>query len=158
MVDIRQENNHTQGAASTTPETITISMILEDLDNGVDRTGIKAKYNLEAWEVKQMFDHPKLKGKKAKRVKKLSFSFIDDTSSDKLPGQIDLEDAIETENQSMKDVMIDEINGRKTMDAQDQVQSMGESKTEAEVVITETEKTLNNLETRADDWSNSTQF
>ena len=58
----------------------------------------------------------------------------------------------------MKDVMIDEINGRKTMDAQDQVQSMGESKTEAEVVITETEKTLNNLETRADDWSNSTQF
>ena len=59
-----------------------------------------------------MFDHPILKGKKAKRVKKLSFNFVDDTvNTDVLPGQVDLEDAIE-----------DELNGRKQMDAQDQLQ------------------------------------
>jgi hypothetical protein len=88
---------------------------------------------MEAWEVKQVFDHPVLKGKKAKRVKRLSFSFVDDTvqtNPDVLPGQIDLEDAIETENQSMKDVMIDEINGRKTMDAQDQLSEISAMKFE----------------------------
>jgi hypothetical protein len=132
MVEMR-ENNQEQESNNTTPQTITTSMILEDLDNGIDRNGIKAKYNMEAWEVKQVFDHPVLKGKKAKRVKRLSFSFVDDTvqtNPDVLPGQIDLEDAIETENQSMKDVMIDEINGRKTMDAQDQLSEISAMKFE----------------------------
>ncbi len=78
MVETRI-NPDTGNTDSATPETITTSMILEDLENGIDRTGIKTKYNLEAWEVKQMFDHPVLKGKKAKRVKKLSFNFVDDT-------------------------------------------------------------------------------
>ena len=66
-----------------TPQTITVSMILEDLDNGIDRNAIKEKYNLQAWEVKQMFEHPSLKGKKAKKVRKLSFNFVDDTALDK---------------------------------------------------------------------------
>ena len=110
MVEIRENNNRMQ--ADTTPETITTSMILEDLESGIDRNVIKTKYNLETWEVKQMFDHPILKGKKAKRVKKLSFNFVDDTvNTDVLPGQGDLEDAIEAE-----------LNGRKQMDAQDQLQ------------------------------------
>ena len=78
-----------------------------------------------------MFDHPVLKGKKAKRVKKLSFTFVDDTvhtSPDVLPGQIDIEDAIQEEesNTSMKDAMIDELNGRIEMDVQDQSQEMTE--------------------------------
>ena len=80
MVETRI-NPNTGSTESVKPETITTSMILEDLENGIDRTGIKAKYDLEAWEVKQMFDHPVLKGKKAKRVKKLSFTFVDDTVS-----------------------------------------------------------------------------
>jgi hypothetical protein len=62
-----------------TPTRITTTMILEDLENGIDRNGIQEKYNLEAWEVKQMFIHPALKGKKAKKVRKLSFEFVDDT-------------------------------------------------------------------------------
>ena len=66
----------------TKPETITVSMILEDLESGIDRTGIQTKYNLEKWEVTQMFQHPTLKGKKAKKVKKLSFNFVDDTTPD----------------------------------------------------------------------------
>ena len=70
-----------------TPNVITISMILEDLDNGVDRKGIQTKYGLEAWEVKQMFDHPKLKGKKARKIRKLSFEFVDDTETQENPNQ-----------------------------------------------------------------------
>jgi len=65
-----------------TPETITVTMILEDLDNGIDRTGIQEKYGLEKWEVTQMFQHPTLKGKKARKVRKLSFNFVDDTTPD----------------------------------------------------------------------------
>lgn len=67
--------------ATVTPTTITISMILADLDNGIDRNGIKDKYNLEAWEVKQMFEHPNLKGKKAKKKRKLSFNFVNDINT-----------------------------------------------------------------------------
>ncbi len=65
-----------------TPNTITVTMILEDLENGIDRTAIQEKYGLEKWEVTQMFQHPALKGKKAKKVRKLSFNFVDDTAAD----------------------------------------------------------------------------
>ena len=62
MVEMRnQEKNET-------PEIITVSMILEDLENGEDRNAIREKYGLQAWEVKQMFEHPSLKGKKAKKL------------------------------------------------------------------------------------------
>ena len=150
MVEFR-ENNQSQ-ETNTTPETITTSMILEDLESGVDRTGIKAKYNLETWEVKQMFDHPKLKGKKAKKIRKLSFNFVDDVNEDVLPGQIDIEDAIkaELENESMKDAVIDEMNGRQEMDAQDQIAEMkSEDVEESEVEV---------LEEDADNWANETNY
>ena len=127
MVEFR-DNNQAQ-ESNTTPETITTSMILEDLENGIDRTGIKSKYSLETWEVKQMFDHPRLKGKKAKKVRRLSFSFVDDTQNtnpDVLPGQVDLEDAIK-----------EELEGRQMMDAQDQIQEVEED-TEWEEVETDT--------------------
>jgi hypothetical protein len=65
-----------------TPNTITVTMILEDLNNGIDRIAIQEKYGLEKWEVTQMFQHPALKGKKAKKVRKLSFNFVDDTATD----------------------------------------------------------------------------
>ena len=75
-----------------TPTRITTTMILEDLENGISRDGIKEKYGLETWEVTQMFQHPTLKGKKAKKIRKLSFEFVDDTED---PNQTDLETAIE---------------------------------------------------------------
>ena len=96
MVETRQplENNVEveQTFDTPTPETITTSMILEDLENGVDRTGIKEKYNLESWEVKQMFEHPALKGKKAKKIRKLSFTFVDDTTF----AEVDVDDTNQT--------------------------------------------------------------
>ena len=123
MVEMRnQEKNET-------PEIITVSMILEDLENGEDRNAIREKYGLQAWEVKQMFEHPSLKGKKAKKVRRLSFSFVDDTQNtnpDVLPGQVDLEDAIK-----------EELEGRQMMDAQDQIQEVEED-TEWEEVETDT--------------------
>jgi hypothetical protein len=62
-----------------TPTKITTTMIIEDLENGISRDGIKEKYGLETWEVTQIFQHPTLKGKKTKKVRKLSFTFVDDT-------------------------------------------------------------------------------
>ena len=82
------------------PQTITVTMIIEDLNNGIDRAGIQAKYSLEKWEVTQMFQHPSLKGKKAKKVRKLSFNFVDDTVTDPNQTSIPVE-ATEEEASSM---------------------------------------------------------
>lgn len=78
MIDANEPTN-AEVVKQETPAQITTTMIIKDLENGIDRSAIQAKYNLEAWEVKQMFMHPALKGKKAKKVRKLSFSFVDDT-------------------------------------------------------------------------------
>ena len=139
MVEMR---NNSQQEKGTTPATITVSMILEDLDNGIDRTGIKVKYDLQAWEVKQMFDHPSLKGKKAKRVKKLSFNFIDDTNPDVLPGQVDLIEAID-----------EEMKGRQMMDAQDQIQEFGRSEQISEIEHESVIRETIDLEDRADTYN-----
>ncbi len=74
-----------------TPTTITTSMILLDLENGIDRPGIKAKYNLEGWELTEMFKHPVLKGKKASRKRRMSFNFVDDTPTEVALETVDLE-------------------------------------------------------------------
>ena len=78
-----EANEPTEGTdvKQETPAQITTTQIIQDLENGIDRTGIQTKYGLESWEVKQMFMHPALKGKKAKKVRKLSFEFVDDTKS-----------------------------------------------------------------------------
>ena len=82
MIEARTNNPGEATQKNETPSTITVSMILEDLDNGIDRTGIQEKYGLEKWEVTQMFQHPALKGKKARKIRKLSFNFVDDTAGD----------------------------------------------------------------------------
>ena len=89
-----EANEPTEGTVvkKETPTRITTTMILEDLENGISRDGIKEKYGLETWEVTQMFQHPALKGKKAKKVRKLSFEFVDDTQD---PNQTDIETIIE---------------------------------------------------------------
>ena len=81
MIEANTQNSGESTQQTETPQTITISMILADLDNGIDRNGIKEKYSLDTWEVKQMFEHPNLKGKKAKKKRKLSFNFVDDTTT-----------------------------------------------------------------------------
>ena len=91
MIEARTNNPGEATQKNETPNTITVSMILEDLDNGIDRTGIQEKYGLEKWEVTQMFQHPALKGKKARKIRKLSFNFLDDTAADPNQTSIDVE-------------------------------------------------------------------
>jgi uncharacterized protein (DUF433 family) len=81
MIEVREQTNG-EAVPQTTPQRITTTMILDDLNNGIGRDGIKTKYGLETWEVTQMFQHPTLKGKKAKKIRKLSFEFVDDTETD----------------------------------------------------------------------------
>tara|TARA_B100001059_G_scaffold72361_1_gene69544 strand:- start:67251 stop:67745 length:495 start_codon:yes stop_codon:yes gene_type:complete len=78
-----------------TPQNITTTMIIEDLENGIDRKGIQTKYSLETWEVAEMFKHPVLKGKKVKKKRKLSFNFIDDSSNITDPAQVTVQDVID---------------------------------------------------------------
>lgn len=92
------EMTTTETTTMETPQTITTTMILADLENGIDRPGIKTKYNLESWELTEMFKHPVLKGKKASRKRKMSFTFVDDTPAAVVPAtvsQTDLEEVIE---------------------------------------------------------------
>jgi hypothetical protein len=62
-------------------KTISISAILNDLDNGLTRIKIGEKYSITPAEVKVLFEHAKLKGKKAKKSKALSFIIDDDTET-----------------------------------------------------------------------------
>ena len=68
--------------AGETPAQITVSMIDQDLKNGVNKTEMSVKYGIKSWEVERMFEHPLLKGRRPSRRKPLSFSFVDDMSAD----------------------------------------------------------------------------
>jgi len=96
---------------ATQPTTvITVSSVLGDLNNGMDRAAIAKKYNLSAAEVAEVFKHPKLKGLRARR-KITRISIVDDTESTPVttsakvedevvtnPNQLDLLDMIEEQN------------------------------------------------------------
>lgn len=65
---------------ATQPTTvITVSSVLGDLNNGMDRTAIATKYGLSAAEIAEVFKHPKLKGLRARR-KITRISIVDDTA------------------------------------------------------------------------------
>ena len=72
---------------------LTVNQILEDLQNGLTRTpsdnrysaersSIMEKYNLTKYEIDMLFKHPKLKGKKTKTPKQVTFTLIDDTTDE----------------------------------------------------------------------------
>ena len=75
------------------PAQITISQIVEDLENGRDRQTIKAKYGLTADEVKMIFEHPKLKGMRVKKARTVRFTLVDDMQE--TVTQINLEETAE---------------------------------------------------------------
>lgn len=91
--------NHDGGQSITAEKTappaqITVSQIMDDLENGRDRKAIKAKYGLTADEVKMIFEHPKLKGVRVKKSKVIRFTLVDDVKT-KTSDQITLGDVIE---------------------------------------------------------------
>ena len=65
-------------AAAPAKVQLTVSGILNDLNEGLTRDGIRGKYSLTAKDVQDLFKHPKLKGKKTKPAP--SFELIDDTA------------------------------------------------------------------------------
>lgn len=67
-----------QETTSQPTTVITVSSVLGDLNNGLDRAAIAKKYNLSAAEVAEVFKHPKLKGLRARR-KITRISIVDDT-------------------------------------------------------------------------------
>ena len=70
------ENTTQEGQAK---EVLTISSILNDLQNGLERKEIAKKYDITLAELKIHFLHPKLKGKKTIKAKSLKYTLVDDT-------------------------------------------------------------------------------
>lgn len=58
---------------------ITISSVLNDLANSMTREEIRNKYSLTNAQLKQLFQHPQLKGRKTKQVNVL-FELVDDVT------------------------------------------------------------------------------
>jgi hypothetical protein len=69
-----------------TPEKITVSMIDQDLKDGISKPEMAIKYGIKPWEVDEMFKHPLLKGRRPSRKKALSFTFVDDTDTPEITG------------------------------------------------------------------------
>ena len=60
---------------------ITISSVLNDLSNSMTREEIRDKYSLTNAQLKQLFQHPQLKGRKTKQVNVL-FEIVDDVTKE----------------------------------------------------------------------------
>lgn len=59
---------------------ITISEVLECIDSGMKRTEIAEHFNISMTECNKMFQHPLLKGRRAKKQE--SFLLVDDISTE----------------------------------------------------------------------------
>ncbi len=74
-----------------------ISEILNDLTNGQTRQQIKEKYNLSTAQLKSVFNHPLLKGRKTKKVEQ-PIDLLDDvtpTLEPKLTTYVDANTSVE---------------------------------------------------------------
>lgn len=80
-IEARVETTVTPVAQTTETIKLTVSGILADLDNGLDREKIATKYGLTKQEVNEVFKHPKLQGRRVKRKPAVRFVLEDDTVS-----------------------------------------------------------------------------
>jgi len=62
-----------------TPPKVKVSEVLQMLENGKDRKAIAAHYGLNANQTKDLFQHPKLKGKKTLKDYSSAYVLEDDT-------------------------------------------------------------------------------
>lgn len=69
-------------AQEETPQVLTVSQLLNDLENGIDRAGIRKKYDLTTAELKMVFAHPKLQGIRVKKHKIMRIKLVDDTDTE----------------------------------------------------------------------------
>ena len=96
-----------------TPEQITISMIDQDLKDGVSKSDMAVKYGIKPWEVDEMFKHPLLKGRRPSRKKALSFTFVDDmTESTQFPNSMeDVTDEVDPNQITLEQAIDEAIEG-----------------------------------------------
>jgi hypothetical protein len=60
---------------------ITISGVLQCLDNGMSREEIATHYGVSIKEMREHFKHPKLKGRKRKEKVEMVATLVDDTEN-----------------------------------------------------------------------------
>jgi hypothetical protein len=104
-IEANIQQNPTVANTATTegPIVLTVTGIINDLNDGIDRDGIATKYNLTKAEVTELFKHPKLTGLRARKKIPVRFTLVDDTVITKSeaaavesdPNQLDLMDAIQ---------------------------------------------------------------
>jgi len=99
-IDARVETTVTPVANNETIK-LTVSGIITDLTNGLDREKIATKYGLTKQEVNEVFKHPKLQGLRVKRKPAVRFVLEDDTTTEPVNPQIT--DSVTMESQSEVD-------------------------------------------------------
>jgi hypothetical protein len=99
-IDARVETTVTPVASNETIK-LTVSGIINDLTNGLDREKIATKYGLTKQEVNEVFKHPKLQGLRVKRKAAVRFVLEDDTTTEPVNTQIT--DSVTMELQSEVD-------------------------------------------------------
>ncbi len=100
-IDARVETTVTPVASNETIK-LTVSGIINDLTNGLDREKIATKYGLTKQEVNEVFKHPKLQGLRVKRKAAVRFVLEDDTVSTE-PVNPQITDSVTMESQSEVD-------------------------------------------------------
>ena len=128
-----------------TPEKITVSMIDQDLKNGIGKAEMSVKYGIKPWEVDRMFEHPFLKGRRPSKKKPLSFIFEDDS----LPlnsGDIAVEQAEDLPNSGRQFVTDDEDSiDPNQVTLEQAIDSAIESAEEAKDALAEAVKTVDEI-------------
>jgi hypothetical protein len=100
-IDARVETTVTPVASNETIK-LTVSGIISDLTNGLDREKIATKYGLTKQEVNEVFKHPKLQGLRVKRKPAVRFVLEDDTTTIE-PVNPQITDSVTMEPQSEVD-------------------------------------------------------
>lgn len=94
MIEAQAQNVAQEATETSADKVLTVSQILTDLDNGLGRPEIAKKYGLKPAEVKVMFEHPSLKGRRPKRATtKVTFTLVDDVTPQQNPNQLSIPQA-----------------------------------------------------------------
>lgn len=94
MIEAQAQNVAQEATQTSESKVLSVSQILNDLDNGLGRPEIAKKYGLKPAEVKVMFEHPSLKGRRPKRATtKVTFTLIDDVTPQQNPNQLSIPQA-----------------------------------------------------------------
>lgn len=94
MIEAQAQNVAQEATQTSESKVLSVSQILNDLDNGLGRPEIAKKYGLKPAEVKVMFEHPSLKGRRPKRATtKVTFTLVDDVTPQQNPNQLSIPQA-----------------------------------------------------------------